>query len=110
MYGRGMVTELFKQKTLKKTREKILIGNRRSEIEILGDILELAMEGIKKTHIQYKANLSFSQLQIFLKFAIEKGLLERVESNPNWEYRTTQKGFEVLTLIKEIKEYLSKEM
>lgn len=86
-----------------------MINKRRSEIGILGEILKLAQEGIKKTHIQYKANLSYSQLQTFLKFTVDKGLLERVQHNPYHGYKTTEKGFELLALIKEMKSYLGGE-
>ena len=83
-----------------------MINKRRSEIGILGEILKLAQDGIKKTHIQYKANLSYSQLQTFLKFAVDKGLLEEVQHNPYLGYRTTERGLELLALIKEMKSYL----
>jgi predicted transcriptional regulator len=86
-----------------------MINKRRSEIGILGEILKLAQEGIKKTHIQYKANLSFSQLQTFLKFTVDKGLLKEVQRNPFHGYKTTEKGLELLSLIKEMKNYLGGE-
>ena len=33
---------------------------RRSEIEIIGEILQLTKDGAKKTEILYKSNMSFS--------------------------------------------------
>jgi predicted transcriptional regulator len=84
-----------------------MINKRRSEIGILGEILMLARSGMKKTHIQYKANLSYVQLQNFLTFAVEKGLLETESGNPNTTYRTTQKGIELLALIEEFGRMLS---
>jgi len=84
-----------------------MINRRRSETGILGEILRLAQNGMKKTHIQYKANLSYAQLQIFLTFAVERGLFETKSGNPNVMYRTTQKGIELLALIEELNRMLS---
>jgi predicted transcriptional regulator len=86
---------------------KEMINRRRSEIGILGEILRLAQNGMKKTHIQYKGNLSYVQLQNFLTFAVKKGLLEAESGNPNVMYRTTQKGIELLALIEEFDHMLS---
>jgi len=84
-----------------------MINRRRSETGILGEILRLAQNDMKKTHIQYKANLSYAQLQIFLTFAVERELLETKSGNPNVMYRTTQKGIELLALIEELNRMLS---
>jgi predicted transcriptional regulator len=84
-----------------------MINKRRSEIGILGEILKLGQNNIKKTHIQYKANLSYAQLRSFLTFAVEKGLLKTESGNPNVTYRTTQKGIELLALIEEFCSMLS---
>ena len=84
-----------------------MINKRRSEIGILGEILQLAQHGIKKTHIQYKANLSYVQLQAFLSFAVNKGLLEIEKGNSNGPFLTTQKGSELLALIDEFMRILT---
>ncbi|MFL6492652.1 MAG: winged helix-turn-helix domain-containing protein, partial [Nitrososphaera sp.] len=35
--------------------------NNRGKIQIMGDVLALGTSGIKKTHIMYRANLSYEQ-------------------------------------------------
>ncbi|MCW4040749.1 MAG: winged helix-turn-helix domain-containing protein, partial [Candidatus Bathyarchaeota archaeon] len=40
---------------------------RRDKIEIFADILKVAKNGAKKTHIVYKANLNFSTLKNHIK-------------------------------------------
>jgi predicted transcriptional regulator len=40
----------------------------RSRLEIIGNILGVAKYGAKKTHIMYRANLSYSQLQEYVGF------------------------------------------
>ena len=69
---------------------------RRSRLQTMYEILTLSLNRMKKTHIMYKANLSHSQLEKFLKFLIEKNLLT-VENN---HYVTTEKGRE---FIKELR-------
>jgi predicted transcriptional regulator len=63
------------------------------------EILTLSLNGMKKTHVMYKANLSHNQLEKFLEILIEKNLLT-VENN---QYITTEKGRE---FIKEFRELL----
>ncbi len=56
-------------------------------IEMLASILEVCLEGTKKTHIMYRANISSDPLNTYLGFLIEHGMLEKSEL-----YRTTVKG------------------
>ena len=53
-----------------------MFSKRRSEIEIIGDILDLSKNGAKKTEILYQGNMNFSQLQNYLDFLIEKNFVE----------------------------------
>ena len=62
---------------------------RRDKIEIFADILKVAKNGAKKTHIVYKANLNFSTLKNHIKRLKEKGLLIQTDGG---YYLTTQKG------------------
>ena len=49
---------------------------RRDKLYIIAEILEIAKEGILKTQIMYRANLSFTQLNEYLKFMLKINLLE----------------------------------
>jgi len=56
----------------------------------------VAVEGAKKTHIMYGCNLSFGQLQTYLDFLLDRGLLKTVSetekgSNPAF-FQTTARG------------------
>lgn len=74
----------------------------RSSVDIIANILEISKSGAKKTRIMYLANLSFDQLKKYLKFLIDKELLEY---NPiNKKYKTTSKGSEFLKMFHEFKE------
>ena len=41
----------------------------------MGDVLALATSGIKKTHIMYRANLSYEQVYLYLGDLIGKRLI-----------------------------------
>jgi predicted transcriptional regulator len=62
----------------------------RNKIEIIADILNVAREGAKKTHIIYRGNLSFKLANIYLNVVVRAGLI-RFDSN-NGHYLLTEKG------------------
>ncbi|MCD6210352.1 MAG: winged helix-turn-helix domain-containing protein [Methanophagales archaeon] len=65
---------------------------RRGGFEIIVDILNVAMEGAKKTEIVYKANLNFKRASNYLSYLEERQLIENMGDG----YRTTEKGKEFL--------------
>lgn len=79
--------------------------HRRSSIEVIADILRLGEAG--KTEIMYSANMSFRQLQKYLSFMLQLGLITKVEvGNPIVTYRVTKKGLRLLRNIDGILEVL----
>jgi predicted transcriptional regulator len=74
----------------------------RSTNAIVATILNLARSGIKKTHIMYKANLSYSLLKKYVGFLKDQGLVEERESSEPGDERsatmiyTTRKGRDFL--------------
>jgi predicted transcriptional regulator len=70
--------------------------NNRGKIEIMADVLALSTSGIKKTHIMYKANLSYEQILYYLNQLLGKGLIAQDVSDGALVYRTTEKGREFL--------------
>lgn len=68
----------------------------RSRFEISADILEAAMGGARKTHIMYRANLSFNMLCRYLGLLTTNGLLSP-DTSMDELYRTTEKGLIYLT-------------
>ena len=68
-------------------------------MEILANILELAQTGgTLKTHIMYKANLSYRQLDKYITFLTENEMLRTVTDplNGKLRYEVTEKGVEFL--------------
>jgi predicted transcriptional regulator len=84
--------------------------NNRGKIQIMGDVLALATSGIKKTHIMYRANLSYEQVQLYLGELIAKRLIIQDVSSPDGlVYRTTEKGREFLLYYMRLIELLEEE-
>ena len=71
---------------------------RRSNIQVIADILRLGEAG--KTEIMYSANMSYFQLQKYLKFMLTLNLVDKVMvGNPVVTNRVTQKGLALLRQI-----------
>ncbi len=82
-----------------------MLTNRRSSIEVIADMLRLGEAG--KTEIMYSANMSYKQLQKYLKFLLELKLIDKVTvGNPVITYRITDKGLRLLRSIDLILETL----
>ena len=80
---------------------------RRDRLFIIAEMLDIAKNGALKTQIMYKANLSFAQLNTYLKLLLETQLLEIINRKGKNIYRTTKKGCEYMQSYKEIIETLS---
>lgn len=84
--------------------------HKRRFFEIAATILEVCRNGARRTHIMYRANLSFDQLNRYLKI-LTRARLIRVDSDEK-HYRLTEKGISFLRdyfdLENTIKTYNSK--
>ena len=83
--------------------------NNRGKIQIMGDVLALATSGIKKTHIMYRANLSYEQVHLYLGELIGKRLIAQDVSPDGVVYRTTEKGREFLLYYTRLVDFLEEE-
>jgi predicted transcriptional regulator len=72
-------------------------------------MLKVASNGALKTHIMYKANLSHKQLERYLAFLEERGLLAQAvdEDVGNRIYRITEKGFDFLRDYSHVSDYFT---
>ena len=71
-------------------------SKRRDKLSIIAEILDIAKDGSLKTQIMYKANLSFAQLNDYLKFMLKIQLLQKSVDRGKDVYGTTPKGMEFL--------------
>lgn len=69
---------------------------RRVRHDIIMEILKSAKNGAKKTSIMYKANLSFTQLELYLNALKKAGFI--TEETGIW--KTTEKGLHVIEACK----------
>lgn len=65
---------------------------RRDQLNIIANILESARGGAIKTRIMHTANLSFVQLNDYLTFMADNGLLRQTTLNGRESYIATVKG------------------
>jgi predicted transcriptional regulator len=82
---------------------------RRDRLYIMAEILEIALTGVLKTQVMYKANLSFAQLNEYLRLLLDLKLLELSKDNGKNVYKTTSKGVRYLESYRNIRELLKKE-
>jgi predicted transcriptional regulator len=80
----------------------------RGKIEILADILNVSTSGIRKTHIMYKANLSYDQVNMYLAELIQRGFIVRDATDEGVLYRTTEGGRELLDFYNKMVDFLKK--
>jgi len=88
------------------------VNLRRSNIEIIADMLRVGENGngAGKTEIMYSANMSYAQIQKYLGFLMNQGLVNKVEvGNPVVRYQVTDKGLKLLRSIENIVEMLGLE-
>ena len=81
---------------------------RRGRSVITAEILAIAIGGKLKTQIMYGANLSFAQLNEYLSFLLENGLLKAGAEDNNTLYKTTSKGVKYLKRYERISSLLGR--
>lgn len=75
---------------------------RRGRFEIIGEILSLATDNVKKTSIVYRANLNFNLVNKYLNLLIQEGLISSTTGSAR-NFKTTEKGLEFLKAYKNMK-------
>ena len=77
---------------------------RRGEVDILTDILSVALKDVRVTHLMYRANLSYSTLRKYLSASLDKGLIGKVDyGDGSVVYCTTEKGRLLLEKLRDVK-------
>jgi predicted transcriptional regulator len=90
--------------------DSFLLGRKRSDIDIIANILVEADKGTKKTHILYRCNMSHRQLQVYLQFLYDLGFLVSYANNDGSKlkcFRTTSKGLDFLDAYRILKSLMS---
>ena len=85
----------------------VRVNRRRSNIEIIADMLKVGENGAGKTKIMYNANLSYAQIQKYLGFLLSEGFIDKMEmGNPSVTYQVTENGLKLLKSINSALEML----
>ena len=83
------------------------LTKRRDTIHVIQDILSLGKEGVSRTQVIQKANLSFSLAMRYIPFLLSKGHLEQgIDGRGIRKYLLTTKGQRLLGCIAEIQKEL----
>jgi predicted transcriptional regulator len=75
---------------------------RRDQLSIIANILDNAREGTRKTQIMYRANLSFTQLNEYITFLLDQGLIRQHKVKEKEIYIATVKGVLFAQMYKEL--------
>ena len=85
----------------------MIVNQRRSNVEIIADMLRVGENGAGKTEIMYSANMSYAQIQKYLGFLLSHDFIHKVKvGNPVVTYQVTDKGLGLLRNIDGIMEVL----
>jgi predicted transcriptional regulator len=79
---------------------------RRDQLSIVANMLDIARKGSLKTKIMYKANLSFTQLNDYLAFLLDNGLIIQSYVDGKEGYVITSKGLGFLKRHNELTKML----
>ncbi|MEM0008059.1 MAG: winged helix-turn-helix domain-containing protein [Candidatus Bathyarchaeia archaeon] len=82
---------------------------RRDKLYIIAEILDIAKDGVLKTQIMYRANLSFTQLNDYLEFMLKVNLIDRIVEKDKEIYKATSKGLDFLQRYRELTGLLKSE-
>jgi predicted transcriptional regulator/ribosomal protein L32 len=74
----------------------------RDKLFVIASVLDTTKDGALKTQVMYRANLSFTQLNDYLRFMLKTCLLEKVLQDDKETYRATAKGMDFLQRYNEI--------
>jgi predicted transcriptional regulator len=75
------------------------MNGRRSDIEIIAEVLRLAEGGAGQTRIMYGSNLNYGRLRDYLAFLVARGLISVARDHQRVQYTTTDKGKRILDQV-----------
>jgi len=82
---------------------------RREKLVIMAEIIGLAKQGAPKTRIMFKASLSFNQLNQYLSFLSQRGLLEKIPDGRKSIYKATPRGQEFMERQQQVMDLLNED-
>jgi predicted transcriptional regulator len=87
------------------------VGQRRSNVEIIAEILRIGLHGAGKTEIMYTANMSYAQIQRYLDYLLGHGFItRRNKTGVMTSYHVTGEGARLLKTIESLMEMLGTQL
>jgi len=77
--------------------------SRRSSLDVIADILDTSRDGVKKTHLMYHCNMSFTQLERYLNLILKTRLVVIEDDGPKLFFKTSGKGRRFLKSYQSLK-------
>ncbi|MCF7871483.1 hypothetical protein K9L97_00430 [Candidatus Woesearchaeota archaeon] len=85
------------------------MGKKRGRLDIIEDmLLAIQKKGgeIKPTHLMYKSNLSYKQMNLYLEELIGKEFVERIQKNEDREVIVIKdRGHHFLSKLQEMRQF-----
>lgn len=82
-------------------------AKRRSRLNIIAEILDVAICGAVKTRIMYRVNVNFVQFNEYVKYLVEAKLIDTGRRGKRTIYETTEKGRLLLQRFMEAEKMLN---
>ena len=89
--------------------ERGLEVRKRSWTEITVDILEVALVPSNKMRIMYKSNLNFERFNKYFYDLLRKGLIVEMDNDGRRVYKATERGKNLLEVLRKAQEIFSEE-
>ena len=88
--------------------KKLVGSGNRGYLEIIQTILSVCTESALKTHVMFKCNLNSSQVQQYLAYLVDRGLLEKERKaySSKTSYLTSERGRRYMRAYSEVVEML----
>ena len=85
---------------------------RRSELQVIADVLEASIEATPPTKILGMANVTPCSFRLLLNELVSRGLLKKTKRaySERFLYQTTKDGDEALQLIRRLRDVLGEEL
>jgi len=89
--------------------ERGLEGRKRSWADITVDILEVTLVPSNKMRIMYKSNLNFERFNKYFSDLLRKGLISEMDNNGRRVYKASERGKNLLEVLRKAHEIFSEE-
>jgi predicted transcriptional regulator len=77
------------------------VRKRRDRLDVINEMLDVAVDAVVKTRIMYKTNLNFRQFENYVNTLLEADLVEVLNKDGRKLYKTTEKGKVLLGKLRE---------